>query len=56
MAVLSLMVIACGKVAPKSGLVALRYRIYQLVSTLSMADFVDRVTGDVLRTVGIEEL
>src|SRR5579875_3893363 len=33
---------ACGKVAPKSGLVALRYRMYQLVSTLRCIRLVRR--------------
>ena len=35
-------VIACGNFAPKSGLVELRYRVYQLVSTSSEVSDVRR--------------
>ena len=38
----SINVIACGKVAPKSGFVELRYLVYQLVSTVSFMRLVRR--------------
>src|ERR1700722_4456254 len=45
MAVRLVIVTACGKVAPKSGFCALRYRVNQLVSTLR---FMRLVRGGVL--------
>jgi hypothetical protein len=40
----SLIVTACAKLAPRSGLRVLRYRVYQLVSTSSACRFVSRPT------------